>query len=714
LDDLGFEPVRYGLLMAQIPHNFPLTNLVVLCLTLASVARRPKRQSPTMRPTRRFLLVTLTSTIVAAALIVAAAFWSAQRALNRSAAVAGTQHQLRFTLRPLDPAAAQAQNPGFEPVSAQAAYTCGAFFAGDLYLAGPGGFSIYAPDGTLRRTLRTGIELPVAPIVAVVFGRLRGATDAQLLLATSGAGLLLLDPNPRGAPALHQLLPDSSEAGDLTSLLVLASGDLLLGTRRAGVFAFNGTTLVSLDGTAKQAREITALAAVDSASYLIGTRNTGVFYVHAGTMQQADVASGMPDNQVDALALAGGKAFAGTPLGTAEFDLTGETFKPSRVLAAGLFSHALMATSSELLIGSLDQGVQQLSLDVHPHLRNAAFAASDAESGQRIDQFLLSGPSAVYALADGRLLSRTANGWRAALPVASVTLADRNISALAFAPDGALYVGFFDHGLDILPANNGAVRHLEDDHLFCINRLALDPRRETIAAATANGLVLFDREGTPRQTLTRRDGLISDHVTDIAFMRTGMTLATPAGLTFITPSGTESLYAFQGLVNNHVYTLGSGDNDGLLAGTLGGISVLSGGAVKRNLTVENSGLKHNWITALAAAPGGGWFVGTYGGGVMTLSADGDRFAPIELPAGAARDLVINPNALMVTRTHVYAGTLGHGMLVLDMRSNRWSVVTSGLPSLNVTAFAERDGELYVGTENGLVRIAEEKLAGGLQ
>ena len=286
-----------------------------------------------MRSTRRFLLVTLTSTIVVAAVIVAAAFWSAQRALNRSAAVVGTQHQLRFTLRSLDPAAAQAQNPGFEPVSAQADYTCGAFFASDLYLAGPGGLSIYAPDGTLRRTMRTGTELPVAPIVAIASGRLRGATDAQLLLATSGAGLLILDPNPHGAPVLHQLSPDSADTGDLTSLLVLPSGDLLLGTRHAGVLAFNGTALLPLEATAKQAREITALAAVDSASYLIATRNTGVFYVHAGTVQHADTASGMPDNQVDALAIANGKAFAGTPLGTAEFELSGDTFKPAQILA---------------------------------------------------------------------------------------------------------------------------------------------------------------------------------------------------------------------------------------------------------------------------------------------------------------------------------------------------------------------------------------------
>ena len=131
--------------------------------------------------------------------------------------------------------------------------------------------------------------------------------------------------------------------------------------------------------------------------------------------------------------------------------------------------------------------------------------------------------------------------------------------------------------------------------------------------------------------------------------------------------------------------------------------------MKRNLTATNSGLKHNWITALAPAPQGGWLVGTYGAGVMTLSADSNVFTPAELPAGTPRDLVINPNALLVTHTHIYVGTLGHGLLVFDTPANRWSVVDKGLPSLNVTAFAERDGVLYIGTENGLVRIPEAKL-----
>jgi hypothetical protein len=655
--------------------------------------------------TQRLLLVAIPVILLMTA--AAVAFWSAQRALTRSAASASSQHQLNFTLRTLDPSAAQAANLGFEPVAAPDDFTSGAILNGVFYLAGPGGLTIATPDITRRITLRTGFELPVAPIVAVTAARLRGSSDTQILLATSGAGLLLLDPNPKGSPAIHQLLPAAADSRDLTALLPMPSGDLLLGTRHSGVLLYDGTTLIPYPNL--PAHDITALATPDAASFLVGTRNDGLFYIHAGTIQHTDA---LPDSQIEALAIAiaNGKAYAGTPTGIVEFDLSQPNLTPIRTIAPGIFAHTIAASSVSLDVGTLDQGIRQIPLTTQPHIHNIALEIAPAgTTAQRIDSFVAtnSHSAPVYALGDGQLLARTTLGWRPAMLGPTTSLTDRNISALAFAPDGALYIGFFDRGLDIL-SPTGQTRHLEDDHLFCINRLALDPVRETIAAATANGLVLFDRQGTPRQTLTRRDGLISDHINDIAFTPTGTTVATPAGLTFITPAGTESLYAFQGLANNHVYTI-SNTNDRLLAGTLGGISLLEANAVKRNLTATNSGLKHNWITALAPAPRGGWFVGTYGAGIQTLSADANTFTPIELPSGTPHDLVINPNALLVTPTHIYAGTLNHGMLVFSTATNRWTVIDQGLPSLNLTAFAARDGILYIGTENGLVRIPEAKL-----
>jgi len=183
-----------------------------------------------------------------------------------------------------------------------------------------------------------------------------------------------------------------------------------------------------------------------------------------------------------------------------------------------------------------------------------------------------------------------------------------------------------------------------------------------------------------------------------------MTLATPAGITFLTPTGARSIYAFHGLVNNHVYTLGAAGTR-LLAGTLGGLSVLDEGQVRMNYTTANSGLKANWITALAQV-GDEWFVGSYGGGIFRLDASG-RCETFPDATGA---FVVNPNAMLASGQRVYAGTLERGLYVYDRALGRWSDVTAALPSPNVTALAVHNGYLYVGTDNGLIRILEQNLS----
>ena len=76
---------------------------------------------------------------------------------------------------------------------------------------------------------------------------------------------------------------------------------------------------------------------------------------------------------------------------------------------------------------------------------------------------------------------------------------------------------------------------------------------------------------------------------------------------------------------------------------------------------------------------------------------------------ATAEMEINPNAMLVTPQYVLAGTLGNGLYVYDRERSRWNVVQEGLPSRNVTALAQSNGYIYVGTDNGLVRIQEQKL-----
>jgi len=60
---------------------------------------------------------------------------------------------------------------------------------------------------------------------------------------------------------------------------------------------------------------------------------------------------------------------------------------------------------------------------------------------------------------------------------------------------------------------------------------------------------------------------------------------------------------------------------------------------------------------------------------------------------------------------VYAGTLDRGLAVYNFASARWNFWTAGLPSRNVTAVQARGGMVYIGTDNGLVKVPESTVAG---
>jgi ligand-binding sensor domain-containing protein len=141
-----------------------------------------------------------------------------------------------------------------------------------------------------------------------------------------------------------------------------------------------------------------------------------------------------------------------------------------------------------------------------------------------------------------------------------------------------------------------------------------------------------------------------------------------------------------------------------LAGTLGGLSVIENGFVRSSYTTANSPLKHNWISAMARSRDA-WFIGTYGGGILQMDADGGW----EESPGIAKNMVVNTNAMMAVADHVFAGTLDRGLLSYNAVERRWKTITEGLPSLNVTALAASSSTIFIGTDNGVVRIPIEKI-----
>ncbi|MGA2903199.1 MAG: hypothetical protein ABSD98_05190 [Candidatus Korobacteraceae bacterium] len=627
---------------------------------------------------------------VAASLSLAAAFaalvmWRSSRALRSAAEDVRAEHEFRFVVRPLP----SPLNNAFEPVSAPAVFVQAARFQDHLYMAGPAGLEEYDATGTLLHQYAAGAGLPGSPLIALAPAVLSDSHEPELILATASDGLLAFN-----GRAFRQILPATPEARAITAILPVASGHLLFGTKKRGVLIYDGKQISVLHPTL-DSLYVTALAGNESDLW-IGTLNRGVLHFHAGQTDAFSESEGLPDPQIQSLAISGETTYVGTATGVAVF----AAGRFSRVLAPGVLATALLATPTQLYVGSEDQGVIAIPLERRHPNPNLGPGAQLPEVHQ-----LFTSDNAVFAVARNGLyrMAPHAFGWQRVLENTASVLSDRNISALAADSTGRLWVGYFDRGLDLLSSDNTRARHMEDEHVFCINRIFPDAKSGVIDVATANGLVRFDDSGSEQQVLTRADGLIADHVTDVAAYRDGLALATPAGLTFLDASGARSMYAFHGLVNNHVYALGvSGDE--LLAGTLGGLSLLNKGDVTANFTTATSNLKHNWITAVVPV-GQEWMVGTYGAGILALDRSG-HFRSFEIGSGPFE---VNPNAMLVTTNYVLAGTLGQGLYLYDRQLERWSVIRDGLPSLNVTALASANGYLYIGTDNGLVRIPEQKL-----
>ncbi len=624
------------------------------------------------------------ASVVAVLGVGALVVWRSSQAIRSASEDVRAEREFRFVVQPLP----QPVNAGFEPISSPAVFFQAARFEDHLYIAGPAGLLEYTLEGALLHQYAVGRELPGSPLIALATGVLADAHEPELVVATANDGLLAFN-----GRTFRQILPSNGDARAITAILPAPSGHLLFGTKKRGVLVYDGKKITVLHPTL-DAVYVTFLAGNESDLW-VGTLNNGVLHFHAGATESFSEAQGLPDRQVQSLAISGDTTYAGTATGVAVFN----NGRFSRVLASGVMATALLATPTQLYVGSEDQGVIVIPLEGRRPNPNQGPGAELPE----VRQLFASGDM-VFAVARNGLyrMNPRAFGWQRVLETGSAVLTDRNISALAADSTGRLWVGYFDRGLDLLPAD-GHVTHIEDEHVFCVNRILPDAKTGTIDVATANGLVRFDDSGSEQQVLTRADGLIADHVTDVAAYRDGLVLATPAGLTFLDASGARSMYAFHGLVNNHVYALGvSGDE--LMAGTLGGLSVLNKGDITANYTTTSSNLRHNWITAVVPV-GSEWMVGTYGAGILGLDRSG-HFHSFEVGSG---QFEVNPNAMLVTASYVLAGTLGQGLYLYDRQSARWSAIRDGLPSSNVTALAAANGYIYIGTDNGLVRIPEQKL-----
>ena len=469
------------------------------------------------------------------------------------------------------------------------------------------------------------------------------------------------------------------------------AGELWIGARE-GLFriGFAERTMVRLHQF-----PVRAIAILDAGRVLSGGE-TGLFVTQGGVTTPKRI-EGLETAWIDAVAVLDGRVHAVTPMG-------------------------LLAEDAEGVMRPLPNGADVDSIAV---LGGQLFATSDPpEASMR--RFDASGrvqierlPSAVrriFTVGD-RLMADTSNGlverandaWRlTSRRRQQESFGNAHVGALA-AYRGRIVAGFFDGGLaELVPAARSAdpsalasseepmmLRSLPDpaSAVWAVNGL-LDAGG-ALHVASLRGAFRFD--GARIEPVLGSGAAFS-----LAQTRGGVAIGFGEGV--LLPER-KLLSAFHGLPGNQATALAS-VGTGLLVGTPSGLGYVEGLKVRWRVASGEGRLPHPWVTAILPSEDG-VLVGTYGGGLTRLvgaMSDPGEWRPFPETQG----LKVNTGCLVSANGRVYAGTDGAGLYRLSMDGTRFERLKLSLPSLRVTALFEKDGFLYIGTDEGLTRWPVER------
>lgn len=326
----------------------------------------------------------------------------------------------------------------------------------------------------------------------------------------------------------------------------------------------------------------------------------------------------------------------------------------------------------------------------------------------------------VFAVGE-RLVADTASGlaervndsWRViSRRSQQESFGNAHVGALA-AHRGRIVVGFFDGGLAELapapsrgPLSSASRPEGEEDPMI----LRAFDQRGSAAVWAVNGLLeaggvlhIASLRGAFRfdgSSVTPVEG--SGAAFSLASTRGGVAVGFGEGV--LLPER-KLLSAFHGLPGNQATALAS-VGEGLLVGTPSGLGYVEGLKVRWRVASGEGRLPHPWVTAILPMEGS-VLIGTYGGGLTRRvggMSDKGEWKPFAETAG----LKVNTGCLVSAGGRVYAGTDGTGLFRLTLDGSRFEPLKLSLPSPRVTALFERDGFLYIGTDEGLTRWPVER------
>jgi len=569
-----------------------------------------------------------------------------------------------------------APDPGEKVWTGPAEYRDICEFDQKLYAATSAGLVVLAENGKQLEQWTTADGLPSLDLTAVV------VLQGDLWIGTADSGLLRLHQK-----SWIQYLPQNPANRSITALLPTPQGNLFIGTR-SGLLRYDRETFSPFFPQTLGRLPITRLAA-DTDRLFIGTYQNGVFIAQSGTLQHFDKEQGLGDSMVTDLNPSAEGFFVSTPSGIQEWNgrflpivkdifVTSFSVQPPSNIVAATYNTGIVSITPRSI------KIQQSS--VKPMVLKRAGNTLLAFEGKQ--SFYLD-------------LHQRWKPWAQS----TASLSDSNISTILRTASGELWIGYFDRGVEVLNSQMQRIWQIQDDTFFCINSFSQDARGR-VYVSTANGLAIIERDKS-MHIYREADGLLSDRVMQALPLDPDgnrVAIATAQGFTLKEGPLMKSIYAFHGLVNNHVYSLAV-NGDQIYAGTLGGISQITKMQVIASWSQMDSGLTKNWVNALLPI-GDKLLIGTYGGGIQARTASGDWIRFESLP----KDLEINPNALFSDGQYVFCGTLDRGFFIYNIKQNSWKQYTNDLPGKNVTSFSTDGTYLYAATDHGLLQLKYDKIS----
>jgi ligand-binding sensor domain-containing protein len=588
-------------------------------------------------------------------------------------------------------------------------------FRDSYFVATDGGLVEFDAAGRLLRHYTVLDGLPESDLLSLA------SFNSKLFVGTRSQGLVAFDGERFES---YRWTDRKSQA--ITALLEDA-GRLLIGTNAGGLIAFDGQqfkeTKVGTDH--QRLLEINCLSR-NGTRLFVGSFADGLWVEEGARWSHFTSADGLLSNRIVGVVANSESVFVASDYGLAVAP-TSSLYAESESAPAKRF-HAIatlpslsgMIQSASNIFLCKDNGESfSLASDAdisHLHLNPIQWNRPNETSGSHLialgqDVWLLSNTGIYRAPIEAIETPRASSLPFAAFgQTLNAQLLKTNLtSALTLDTQGRIWAGSFRNGIDVLTVDGKQLAHIESDAAREINFLVADSGARTMLAATSQGLLRFNEDLRGTDHWSTADGLLSNSVLQVAQTPAApeekaqsrnfvIACATSKGLSLGVPGKLRGLTTVQGLPSNSLYTLLIQGRK-IYVGTLAGLAVVEDGRVTRVFKDTNSKLTHNWITALSLV-GSRLFVGTYGGGIFELTAAGE----LQSFSSAAGRSVVNPNAMWTDGERLYAGTLD-GVLIFDLRSQKWTHVTEELPSRTVLSITGDEQYVYFGTTSGIARIA---------